>query len=237
MKTLQISVFLFLAAIGISQAQNKEERQVADFEEINVSGNFEVYITQANVESLSLEGDADILKEVRTEVSGGRLKIWKDKPMKNGWNWTKEDNKTVKVYLSYKTIKALSASASAGITSNSTIKTEKLTLSASSAADLDVSVDTEALVCDASSGADINVKGKTLSFEVEASSGADIDADLVEAQDVKADASSGADISVYAQKSIDADASSGADISYKGNPEKVKVRSSSGGDVNSRKGN
>ena len=87
------------------------------------------------------------------------------------------------------------------------------------------------LVIAASAGADVEISGEVESLTVAASAGADISLDELRAKSANISASAGADVEVYVIESLVANASAGAEISYKGNPTKIEVSTSAGGDV------
>ena len=87
------------------------------------------------------------------------------------------------------------------------------------------------LVIAASAGADVEISGEVESLTVAASAGADLSLDELRAKSANISASAGADVEVYVTESLVANASAGAEISYKGNPAKIEVSTSAGGDV------
>lgn len=207
----------------------REERQVANFTKVEVGGPFDVIISPDGSEKLVLEGDADRLKNIITEVVGSRLVIRYDR--ENRW-WRNDNNRNkIRVQLSVKQLEYISAAASADIVVKGTLKADRMTIEASSAGSIEVNVTANELIADCSSGADIRLSGNADRFSAEASSGADIKAEEFTAAKCNLAASSGADISITVKDEIQATASSGGDIRYRGNPAQVKVRSSSGGDV------
>ncbi len=211
-------------------AQSKENRKISNFSELSVSGPFDVEIVQGNTESLDIQANSELLERIVTEVSGQKLKIYL-KNQNGNWNWkNKWDNP--KVYVSFKNLVAISASASADVVCERKFKADDLKLNASSAGDIKLHELTAKYVnCDTSSGADIVMAGSAEKLVANASSGADLKADKFVVQICRADASSGADIAIDVRADLEANASSGADIRYMGNPQKVRVNSSSGGSV------
>ncbi|TAE00284.1 MAG: DUF2807 domain-containing protein [Bacteroidetes bacterium] len=220
--------FVLFANILFAQ-KTQQNREVSNFQKIEISGPFNVRISQDGNEKLSIEANKDIIDNIETEVSNGMLKV----RMKNSFkNWKNADNGSMNVQISCKNLEAISGSAAADISSGTIIKNTNFKVNASSAAEIEMSLEVDNLNIDASSGADVNLKGNTQKLSVDISSGADLKAYDLKAENVKVDASSGADAKVFVSKEIDANASSGAEISYKGEPTKEKVKSSSGGDVN-----
>lgn len=217
-----------LAHCAFSQDKKTETRSVSDFDGLEVGGPFDVYINPNGTEALSLTGNAEALADVITEVRAGRLVIRFDN--NNRWNRPNQ-NPRVRVAMSVKALKSIQASASANVSTEGTLKAASLTLRASSAADLVLAIEADEVDCDLSSGADARLSGKAKSLRAEASSGADIMAEELNVESCRANASSGADIKVSVSDELEAEASSGADVRYKGEPKKVRVNSSSGGDV------
>jgi hypothetical protein len=53
----------------------KEEREVSDFNRINLRGYGELFITQGEGESLTVQADEDVLPTIKTSVVAGELRI------------------------------------------------------------------------------------------------------------------------------------------------------------------
>ena len=87
-----------------SYSQKKEERKLADFNEVRVSNAINLYLKQGNETKAVIEADGIELDEVVTEVSGGGLKV----SIKKNNNFRRSIH--VKVYLTYKSIESISKS-------------------------------------------------------------------------------------------------------------------------------
>jgi hypothetical protein len=87
---MQKYILIMLAALFITSgviAQKKETRNVSSFSELSFGVPGKLYLKQGNTEKVELEGDADILEKIETEVSGGRLNIrLRDQWKKFNWN-------------------------------------------------------------------------------------------------------------------------------------------------------
>lgn len=204
----------------------KQDREIGSFTEISASSGLDVYVTQGDKESVSVEADENLLKLIVTEVKGNEL-ILK----------TKENIRSAKklsVYVTLVNINEIDISSGCDFETRGVIQSEKLDIEVSSGADAKLELNVGDLSCSVSSGADAILNGKANTFHGKASSGSDLKASELIAKTCFAKASSGGDVSVYAEEEIEANASSGGDISYYGNPKKVNASSSSGGDVNRR---
>lgn len=204
-----------------------EKREIDnDFSRVKASSGIDLYIKQGSKVSLTVEADENLHDYIMTEVEGDQLKIYVDG---NIWR-----AKAKKVYLTVTSIEELRATSGSDVYSESVIKAKDLEVSTSSGADMRIEVDAENVTSSSSSGSDLRITGKSNTHSTNATSGSSIHAYGLESKDVTAKVSSGADIGVYASESIDARASSGGDIRYKGNPERVNKKTSSGGGVSGR---
>lgn len=218
----------FSLNIGTGVDGNKkvvtQDRNISNnFESIKVSQGLDLYITQSNDVSLSVEADENLHDIIMTEVENGTLRIYTTENIRRA--------ASKKINLSIDNISAIKATSGSDVFSTNTIKTNSLELNCTSGADITLDVKTETLNCYSTSGSDIRVSGTTKSLFAEATSGSDIKASDLIAETSKVKATSGADISVNTSKELTARATSGGDIRYSGNPEKVDKSDNSAGSV------
>ena len=195
----------------------------SNFNAIKVSQGLDLYITQSNDVSLSVEADANLHEIIMTEVEDGELRIY-----------TTENIQTAtsrKIMLSISDITAIKATSGSDVFTTNTLDLKTLELICTSGADMRLNVKTEQLSCETTSGSDIKLRGSTKEFIAKATSGSEIDASELKTEVSEVNATSGADISVNVSKELTANATSGADIRYTGNPEKINASDSSSGSV------
>ena len=197
----------------------------SDFESIKVSQGLDLYITQSNDVSLSVEADENLHDLIMTEVENGVLRIYTSENIRRA--------ASRKINLSISDISAIKATSGSDVFSTNTIDVDQLELNCTSGADMELDVKTNTLNAHSTSGSDIKLSGTTRLLVAEATSGSDIKASNLKAETSKVKATSGADISVNTSKELTARATSGADIRYSGNPEKVNKSDSSSGSVRS----
>ncbi len=201
----------------------KEERNLSNFEALDVSTGIEVFVTQDSFEKVVVEVDENILKILKTEVSGGKLKIYLEEPILHA--------KQLKVYVTLKQLKSIETSSGSEVKSTNKITVESLKINSSSGSNVNLEVNANRLAAESSSGSEIRVSGTAQSFGGDSSSGSGIHATNLVAEKGNFSASSGARINVQVTKDIKAYASSGASITVGGNPETRDTESSSGGSV------
>ncbi len=234
MKTIKLfTILLFVAAcIQATVANaNKQTRQITGFHGVSVTSGIDLYLTQKNAEEVTVEAESEDINKIITEVEGGILKIYiKEKSWFN-MNW---NSKPRKVYVSFKTLDKIDASAGSDVVSENRFKLDELKIDASSGSDVKLDLEANQVNVGSSSGSDVSLKGSANNLHVDASSGSDIDASELQAKNCNASVSSGSDIKVNVTENLDANASSGGDISYSGNPKTKDINESSGGDVHGR---
>jgi len=203
-----------------------QDREIGSFTVISASSGLNVYVLQGDKESLRVEADENLMEHIITRVKDNELILKVDGNIRRV---TKMD-----IYLTLVNVNEINISSGADFETRNTINAENLDISVSSGADAKMELNTKELSCSVSSGADATLKGKSVFFYGKASSGSDLKAKQLIAKSCKAKASSGGDVTVYAEEEIEAHASSGGDVNYYGNPTRVNVSDSSGGDVNRR---
>jgi hypothetical protein len=214
---------------GIKGDRNviSENRKITtEFTEIKASTGLDVYITQEDQQTVTLEADENLQDLIVTEVENGVLKIYSEK---NIWS-----AKSKKVHISVKKLNSLKATSGSAVRSKTTIQSDEISIDASSGASVRMTVAANSVATNTSSGATIRVAGTADNHAAKASSGSSIKAYDLISKNVIVKVSSGANIDIHASEKIEARASSGGDIDYKGTPEKVIVKTSSGGSISDK---
>ncbi len=207
-----------------------EIRTVDHFTGISASTGVDVYISQGNTEHVEVVSSQKSIKNIRTEVENGILKIYYKH--KEGFRlFSIQINNKMKVYVTAKELNNINASSGSDIFGQTKFNATNLSLSASSGANISMDITCKNLNCEVSSGSDAQLKGTATNFIGSASSGADVKAIGLVTDSSTLDASSGSDIKITVNKSLKATASSGGDITYNGNPGVITKDKSSGGDI------
>jgi hypothetical protein len=175
-----------------------ETRNVSGFKEIKAENAVNLEITVQKDFALTVEADDNLLEHVKTEVSGGTLKI------------STVDNISLKNKINIK------------------ISLPELTnLDVSGASTAKISnVKTDSLKTNASGASKIKVDGEVKSFEATASGASGIDAEGLKTENAKADASGASSITVSPTGDLDAEASGASTVIYTGEPKNIKQNAS-----------
>lgn len=221
-KNIYLTILGVLVA-GVVFAQQKETRNLSNFVSVSTGQSIDVVLKKGSENTATISASGVELNEVRTEVTGGRLKI----RLKDG-NYRKKIN--VKVVVTYTELNSVSASSSGSITSDDVIKTsgefsvgvsssgsvflnkiiaDRMDLSASSSGKMKLSVDVADLEASASSSGKIKISGKVNQQEIMVSSSGDFIGEELYASSAEVRASSSGYASVKVDKKLRARASSG----------------------------
>lgn len=242
MKRILLLSTLILTATLVF-AQKEETRSLSSFEYISAHEGVDVYFKAGSKEEARIKASGVDLDEVLTEVSGGKLKIHLE-----GNNHRNVD---VTVWVTYKSLKGVSASSAADIKGENKVtcncefkisassagdvyvevKADDLDVSASSAGDVDAKVEIAGDIdASVSSAGGIEISGTARSLDATASSSGDFEGFDLTVDEADVSASSGGSIEITVKEQMDARASSGGDVRYRGNP-RMDVSTSSGGSV------
>lgn len=240
-KITLLSIALLLSVIVL--AQKETTRSLASFSEISAHDGINVYLKQGSKEEVRIQIEGNIeMEEVLTQVEAGKLKIHLEE---NNYR-----NVDVTVWVTYKSLNAVSASSAAQITGESRIvtsgsfkvhvssagdvtldiKANDLNIHASSAGDASLKAEVGTINASASSAGTVDISGKATGIDVEVSSSGSFRASGLATEKADVSASSGGSASVAVSEQLNARASSGGSIKYTGNP-RMDISTSSGGSI------
>jgi hypothetical protein len=222
MKKLLLSLSGLLIVLT-TFAQSRDTRNLSSFSEISVSEAIKVELVKGSSEKAEVEVTGTDAENVLTEVSGDRLKVH----MASG-NW-KNVNAFVRV--TYKDLEEINVSSAGSISTETAITSGRMEMDVSSAAKADLIFNVGQMELDVSSAGNFNAEGTVDEIEIDVSSAGSVSAYDLECKIADLSTSSAGSIKITVTDQIDARASSGGSIRYKGNPDKERVSSSSGGSV------
>jgi len=201
----------------------------SDFNGIYVSDGVELYLTGGEQASLAVSAsDEKYMERFITTVENGVLKIYYDN---KGINWTGNEKRKLKAYVSYRQLSKLAASGGASVKLTSVLTAEKLEATFTSGAQFMGEVSINQLGVSQNSGASVEMNGKAAKLSVEASSGAIFKGYELATDYCNAKASSGGSVRLTVNKELNVKANSGGGIRYKGDGVIRDMNVNSGGMV------
>lgn len=194
-----------------SKGSISETRNVTKFSEIDLMISANVELKQGSPQKLVLEGDADDLEKVVTEVSGSELKI-RTRP--GSWNINR-----IKVYITMEDIESINISGSGSIKAEPGVKTSNLELVVSGSGNINVpELSVQRISSVISGSGNISYSGNTVANEsklVVTGSG-NIDAAGLMTNNSKVTITGSGDCNVAANEKLDVQITGSGSVYYKG---------------------
>ena len=240
MKSLRLLLLLVLCAGFVScvdgQFYNsvsgnghvvKKERSVSGFDGVKASSGIDVYLSQGDNESVTVEADENLHEYIKTEVRDNILHVYTD-------HISIRHAERERVYVTIKDVKSLRTSSAGNIVGETPIKCDDIEIGASSSGDISLELHAKKVDLDISSAGDIKLTGDAESLRASLSSAGSLKAFDFEVKEADVSVSSAGDADINATDKLVARASSAGDINYKGNPKFLDSHSSSAGGIHSR---
>lgn len=205
-----------------------ETRSVTgQFTKVKAGNGIDVVIEQADVVSVVVEADDNLVPHIKTEVRGNTLEITCD--FNNFMNVASK-----KVIVKLPKVESLTTDSGAALTTTGSIRSADLDLDAASGSSITGSFEVDDLSADTGSGASMKLEGKAIKFDAASASGSTLDSGELVANDVIAEASSGSSLLVHPMVELKGKASSGGSVKYNTEPQKFSKDESSGGSVSKK---
>lgn len=200
----------------------QESRILSDFNEIRISGMYEVVLEEGDP-GLHIETDENLIPLIKSEVEGGVLTISSEDKNFN--------SEKLILTISYDEIEELRCSGAVKLSTTSPISGDKFQLNISGAASGEFEVDVNKLKVDISGGAELTISGRANDASYEISGAGEVNAFQLLSSEVEIDLSGAGEVNVNAQDKLDIDVSGAADVNYIGSPS-IKQSISGAGSVN-----
>jgi hypothetical protein len=219
----KLMILMFLVSAGLL-AQDRIEKNLGDFNELKTYRGLQVELIQSDSPKVIIEGTK--ASSVTVKNINGVLKI----SMKIENTFSSDE---VMTYLYYsQPISLIHANEGSNVFSDKEITQDRLEVVAQEGARVKLDLDVKEVEVSAATGGYVNLKGTAVSQKVRANTGGIYKgADLATA-DTRVSAATGGNAVVKATNSVDAKANTAGIISIKGDPEKVTVKESTGGNIN-----
>ena len=196
----------------------KEVRTVRDFSEIEVSGMYKVYLTQGKTNSLSIEGDENLMQYVITKNEGDKLVI----ETKKSLNPTGD----LKVYLSFISLESIDLSGACEVIGENRLKFDQIEFEGSGASEFTLDMKADKVEFDLSGASEIHLTGKANKVNIDGSGAIKISAFNFIINDCKVDLSGASEADLNVTNNLSIDVSGAATITYKGGAKIIKQSTS-----------
>ena len=200
-----------------------EERQVSDFNSIDVSGDIVVHVRQDAASAVKLETDENLQPYIEVFTSGDKLVV----RTKKGYNLS--SSKEMIVYVTAPSFTSLEVSGACDIVGEGMITGgNELHVSVSGSGSIDMHVELPRIITRVSGDGSISLKGQVTEFDASISGSGDIKCFDLVTDRTELNLSGAATAEVNANKELDVRVSGSADVEYKGNANVTKNISGGG---------
>lgn len=153
-----ISVLVIVAVVAWNNMFVSEQvRETRPFNAVYISGPIDVYLSQTDDESISVRADTNIHDQIITEVINGELRIYTEDPIQH--------ERVLDVYVNYKTLDSIHASAQSTLTGKGLFDNTDLKLTASGASEIKLQVNVNSLDLVMHNNANVQLAGTADQFD------------------------------------------------------------------------
>lgn len=209
-----IALFMFNACDCIKGEGSivSEDRNVKDFDGIELDISANVYLEKSNTFKLRIEAQENILDEIETYVSAGMLHIDYD-------DLCVISRRSVKIYISMPELTEIEVGGSGSVISSDTFDCKNLKLRISGSGDIEIGAIAQTIKCSINGSGDIELTGSADELEVSIRGSGDVEAIHTEAENVYVSVRGSGRSRVHATDYLEVDISGSGDVYYKGRPD------------------
>jgi len=219
-------LFLFSSCIfgGVEGNGNviKKTHELEEFTKIDISGMFEVELTQGDQVLVTLEADENLHDIIEIYVKNGKLRVSTTKKIR--------DAEELKLHITYINLVDIDVSGAVEVRTMNQLKGDKLVIDGSGATELDLDVNVKSLDIDVSGASTTKLKGQASELSVDMSGAGELKAKKLETQIASLEISGAGSARVNVSDKLDISVSGAADVKYIGSPE-IKQSISGAGSI------
>ena len=201
----------------------KQDRQVTSFNAMDISGAFEIILTQGDTEAVTVESDENLIPLIRTVVVGNELRISTKDPIRNPT--------VMKVYVTLRDLQKIDISGAVNINTTNRMTLNELSIDASGASKSKLDIAVQKLSMDCSGASKMYFTGMAVNVKMDLSGASDIFAFDFPAETYFIELSGAGKAQIHVTKSLNAEISGAGNVVYKGSPEQVDQRVSGAGSI------
>ena len=191
-----------------------EHRGVGSFTGLEVSGGYKVVIKQDSVNNVTIIGDDNLMKYVKTDNNGDHLKIYNSRSICTSGQYT--------VYVSLKELNYIETSGATSVFSDGKITVKDLELHTSGSTKINLSLNADHVKTEASGLTDIFLEGQAQSHTLETSGSSTLNALNFVVNKYRIESSGLSHCKINVLSELDIHSSGASDIQYRGNPTDIR---------------
>ncbi len=212
-------IITFLSLLSLSSCMvgvqgngvvKEANRDVQAFENISISGMFEVHLKQGDGNSLKIVADENLHELIDAHTEGNTLYISTSKSIGRA--------EELDLYIISPKLERVNLSGAVSLKSSNEIEGDFFRLESSGAAEVDMELEVDELEIELSGAAEVELKGEANYLSLETSGASELKLFDLEVDKARVHTSGAAELQLNVEDDLQIDASGAADIRYRGNP-------------------
>lgn len=226
--TLLLSTVLLNACTpwGCEEGEGPSTRRTLTldtFHGVNVQGSLDVIVTKGDVQHVEVEGQANLIDLLRTDVKDGKWTITTNKCYST--------DKPFVVHITVPVMDHVVLQGSGSVKGRSEFSVGTAELEVQGSGDIELALVAGQIDASVQGSGDIRLTGSVGKLKASVEGSGDIHAGELMAGDVEADVMGSGDIKVQASGLLDAEITGSGDIKFRGTPAKLDQRITGSGDI------
>ena len=228
MKNIIRHVWFILAVAGAIVMQSNsliarsasEVRELKSFNEIEISGPYQVILTQGDAESIQISAADDVRNLIITKVEGNELKVYHRGKL--------SDAGSITITIQFKQLKEITCNGAVQLLTGSPMKSEKLDVNLTGASTATLEVTAGEVDVDIAGSSNITISGKTEKLELEISGSGKVTATGLESKNCDVEITGSGKAAVNTNSILSVTITGSGAVSYYGEPQVTRNITGSG---------
>jgi hypothetical protein len=191
-----------------------ENREVSGFSRLDISGSYKVVIKQDSTESLTITADDNLMKYVKTDVIGDRLKIYSSRNLCTSGQYT--------VYVTIKDLSYIKTSGATNVSSDGKLTVKDIELNTSGATKITLNLNADDVNTRASGLTELVLEGQAKSHTLKTSGSGTLNAFNFVVNSYRIESSGLSHCKINVLNNLSINSSGASDIQYRGNPANIE---------------
>ncbi len=225
MKKITLNLFVLVAVMSVAVLSScrfgvrgsgnviVENRKVSDFTKLDISGAYKIILKQDSTLSVSISADDNLLKYIKTENNGDKLRIYSKKNLRPRGDLT--------ITIGVKSLKSIETSGAVEVSSNGKIIVQDLKFDLSGATKITMDLNAANVTTDGSGATRVNLTGQASSHHVDLSGASKINALDFVVGDYEIETSGASKCEINVLNTLNIHSSGASTVRYRGNPKTV----------------
>lgn len=216
-------VVALLVTFNLTAQTNQETRSLQSFNAVKISNAVEAELVKGDKNELEISASGIELERISSKIDKQTLEV---KITGSNFGAT-----SVKVKITYKDISEVTANTAAKVFVKDPLASKMVKINAATSSYIEAEVNTQNLVLDAATNAKIFVDGNAETLDLKAYTNAEINGENLEVDEAKVRVNTAASANFTVNESIEGSAATAGKVYYKGEPNRVDVKTNTGGAI------